>query len=229
MTRSNSLSGNPESESWAAEMFTWTRGSIPASRHSTRSRSANRRTSPPRALIIPLISAASMKPAVSPAIGIRASASRAQIPPSPAMIGWYSTWTDPLSIAARMISCDSIRANAAASRVSTYASTRLRPPSLARYMAKSACRNRSSLLARGSVVVATPTDRLRPTLRPSTRNGARKLAHRRSPRATASCGLATSSAMTTNSSPPSRATVSCGRTAPRNLSATPVRTSSPAR
>src|SRR3954452_10043173 len=90
---------------------------------------------------------------------------------------------------------------------SSKTSKRALPCSLARYMAASASRMRSSGRSHGSPASATPTEVERNTSLPARTNGSAKTSTMRPAIASASGPSATSSQSTVNSSPPWRATL----------------------
>src|SRR5439155_450417 len=108
-------------------------------------------------------------------------------------------------------------------------SIRSRPASFARYIAASASRITSSGRAFPSEQLATPRLAVVITCSPAIVKGSFSCPAKRSAKSRASPGFETSpTKITTNSSPPYRATVSVGRTAAERRSATWIKSSSPA-
>ena len=140
-------------------------------------------------------------------------------------IGWKCTSMPPDSTARASSCCRLVRCAARTRMAGSNTSTRPLPACFAAYMAMSASRSRSSADSRPSRD-ATPTLAPIRTSWPATPNGRRRVSTIRRPTDCASSGPPC--VTTANSSPPSRAVVSSGRTHPSRRCAAERSSSSPA-
>lgn len=150
------------------------------------------------------------------------------VPSSRCTSGWYSMKNSPRSSAAGSAVVSPWRVMARASASSSANSNRLPPADLARYMVMSALRSTSAALRSRACPSTTPMDPRTVSSRPSRRIGVVSTPRMRQASSTTSVSVSGPVVRATNSSPPSRATISpravaqlCSRSATSTSSRSP--------